>query len=75
MNRRKMLNISKYWARITKNMYFKSLMNWSQKISWLENTFSARLMWENNLEMAYSKCLVDKYTYTRCFKEISLDIL
>lgn len=44
-------------------MYVNSLMNWSHKISWIETTFSARRMRENNLEMACSNCLLDKYTY------------
>lgn len=65
MNRREMLSpLSKNLARIMKYTYFNSLMNWSHKISWIKMTFSARRMWENNLEMACSEYLVDKYTYT-----------
>lgn len=50
-------------------------MNWSQKISWTEATLSNSLTEGNNLEMAHLKCLVDKYIYTRCIKEISRGIL
>lgn len=35
-------------------------MNWSHKFSCIETTFSAKCMRKNNLEIACSKCLVDK---------------
>lgn len=56
-----MLNpLGKNLARITKYTYCNSLMNWSHKISCTETTLSARCMRKNNLEIACSKCLVDK---------------
>lgn len=55
-------HLSKNLARITKYINSNSLMNYSCKISWIETTLSARYMWGINLEMARSKCLVDKHT-------------